>query len=147
MLPPFNQHGLLPEGIHDCSFEEAEARFGSFQQSERRPQLWAKFREFFGEAKATSLVAAVLLNGSFVTAKPDPNDIDLILVVAPTHDFAGDLSPAEYNVLSAKRVKQRHRLDVLVAHEKSDQYRRYLRLFTQVRWEPNQNKGILRIKL
>src|SRR2546428_445885 len=104
MLPPFNEHGLLPEGIHDCTLWEAEDRFGRFQQSERRPLLWAKFREFFGEMKATGLVAAVLLNGSFVTVKPDPNDIDLILVVAPTHDFARNLSPAEYNVLCGGKV-------------------------------------------
>ncbi|MBI4658751.1 MAG: hypothetical protein HY735_07850 [Verrucomicrobia bacterium] len=147
MLPPFNEHGLLPAGVHDCPLEEVEARFGSFQRSDRRPQLWAKFRDFLHEAKATGLVAAVLLNGSFVTAKPDPNDIDLILVVAATHDFTRDLSAAEYNVLSAQRVKQRHRLDVLVALENSDQYRRYLRLFEQVRLEPDQIKGIIRIKL
>ena len=147
MLPPFNEHGLLPDGIHDCTLEEVESRFGSFQGSDRRPQLWAQFREFFREAKATGLVDAVLLNGSFVTGGAEPNDIDLILVVLAKHDFARDLSPAEYNVLSAQRVKQRHKLDVLVARENSDQYRRYLRLFQQVRLEPDQTKGIVRIKL
>ena len=147
MLRPFNEHGLLPEGIHDCTFDEAEARFGRFHQSDRRPQLWAKFREFFYEAQATGLIAAILLNGSFVTDKPDPNDIDLILVVAPEHDFARQLSPAEYNVLSAQRVKRRYSLDILVAREDSDQYRRYSRLFQQVRWHPQKTKGIVRIKL
>ena len=86
MLPPFNEYGLLPGGIHDCTIEEAEVRFGRFQQSDRRPQLWAHFREFFREVQAASFIAAILLNGSFVTARPDPNDIDLILVVAPTHE-------------------------------------------------------------
>jgi hypothetical protein len=147
MLPSFNEHGLHPVGIHDCTFEEAHSRFGTFQASDRRSQLWAKFRDFFHEAQATRLVDAVLLNGSFVTAKPNPNDIDLILVIAATHDFTRDLSAAEYNVLSAQRVKHRHRLDVLVARENSNQYRRYLRLFEQVRLEPDRTKGILRIKL
>ena len=147
MLPAFNEYGLLPGGIHDCPIEEAEVRFGRFQQSDRRPQLWAHFREFFREVQAASFIAAILLNGSFVTARPDPNDIDLILVVAPTHDFARELSPAEYNVLSAQRVKQRHKLDILAAREDPDQYRRYSRLFQQVRGQPQQTKGIVRIKL
>lgn len=147
MLPPLNEHGCLPKGIHDCTFEQAQARFGRFQQSDRRPQLWAQFAVFFRDAKATGLISAILLNGSFVTATANPNDIDLILVLLAEYDFARDLSPAEYNVLSAVRVKRRHRLDVLVARENSDQYHRYLRLFQQVRWEPDQTKGIARIKL
>ena len=30
-IPAFNEHGLLPEGIHDCSLEEAQARFGGIR--------------------------------------------------------------------------------------------------------------------
>jgi hypothetical protein len=93
------------------------------------------------------VATSVLIDGSFVTAKEDPNDIDLILVLPPTHDFDRDLSPAEYNVLSARAVKRRHKLDTLVASSDSDQYRRYPRLFQQVRLEPERLKGMLRIKL
>src|SRR2546428_848981 len=91
MLPFFNEHGDLPAGIHDCTLEEVQSRFGSFQTTDRRPQFWRRFMEFFSEVKSTRMVIAVLLNGSFVTAKPNPNDIDLILVVATTHDFRRDL--------------------------------------------------------
>ena len=37
--------------------------------------------EWVREAKASGLVGIVLVDGSFVTAKPAPNDIDLIAVV------------------------------------------------------------------
>jgi hypothetical protein len=30
-IPPLDEDGLLPEGIHECSLEEIRARFGSFQ--------------------------------------------------------------------------------------------------------------------
>src|SRR6266545_4725586 len=103
-IPRFNEHGLLPEGIHDCTLAEIEARFGGFQTSDRRPQLWGRFKEFLREVKACGMVVVILVNGSFVTAKPDPNDIDLILLVPAAHDFAQDLSPANDNVLSAQRV-------------------------------------------
>ena len=69
--------------------------------------MWAKFVEFVREARACGLVVAVLVDGSFVTAKPDPNDIDCVVVVSATHDYAADLRPDEYNVLSKRRVRQR----------------------------------------
>ena len=146
-IPTLNQQGFLPEGIHDCTIEEAQARFGVFQASDRRPQLWAKLREFLREAKACGIVEAVLLDGSFVSSKPAPNDIDLILVVPAAHDFSVDLTPVEYNVLSKRRVARRYGLDVLVARAGSEEHRRYAAFFQQVRLEPEVGKGILRLSL
>ncbi len=90
MIPLFNEHGRLPDGVHDCTLDEAAARFGGFQSSDRRPVLWTRFEEFVREAKACGHVEAVLVDGSFVTAEPAPNDIDLVLIVAANHDFAAD---------------------------------------------------------
>src|ERR1035441_5838580 len=157
-IPALNKDGLLPEGIHDCTLGEIEARFGSFQGTDHRPRLWAALRAFLRELKAAGLGSALLVNGSFVTAKPAPEDIDLILVLPAGHDLSRDLSPAEYNVLSSQRVRRRHklpphrvlrrhRLDLLVTRADSVQYRRYLSLFQQVRLEPSKTKGILRIQL
>lgn len=87
MIPPFNDNGWLPEGVYDCTIDEAAERFGSFQGSDRRPQLWKGFTEFMGEAEASGFTEAVLVDGSFVTAKPDPNDIDLVIVVGALFDF------------------------------------------------------------
>jgi hypothetical protein len=30
MISPFNQDGYLPEGIYDCTMEEAAERFSAF---------------------------------------------------------------------------------------------------------------------
>ena len=56
MIPPLNETGLLPDGIHDCTLEEAAERFGGFQSSDRRPELWARFAEFVREVKACGVV-------------------------------------------------------------------------------------------
>ncbi len=144
-IPPLNRDGFLPEGIHECTLEEAQARFGVFQGNDRRPQLWAKLREFLREVKASRIVEAVLLNGSFISGKLAPNDIDLILVVPANHDFAADLTPAEYNVLSKRRVFRRLGFDVLVARDGSEEHRRYAAFFQQVRLAPGQRKGMLKI--
>jgi len=45
-----------------------------------------------------------LLNGSFVTAENEPNDIDLVVVVSSDHDFSAEFQPSEYNVLSKRQV-------------------------------------------
>ena len=94
MIPPFNESGCLPEGIYDCTIDEATERFGAFQSSSQRPQLWDRFIEFMREADACELVDAVLVDGSFVTAKADPNDTDLVLVVSANHDFSADFNQA-----------------------------------------------------
>ena len=147
MIPPFNENGWLPDGIHDCTLQEAAERFGGFQSSDRRPRLWARFTEFIGEVRGCGLVEAVIADGSFVTAEPDPNDIDLVLVVSANHDFEADFQPSEYNVLSKRRVNRRFGFDLLVARTDSEEYRRYVAFFQEVRLEPGRKKGILRIRL
>ena len=107
MIPDFDDDGLLPDGLHDCSLIEVESHFGRFQSSDRRPRLWQKLTEFLREAKGSGLVEMVVLDGSFVTDNPTPNDVDLIVVVHTGHDFAADLPPTAYNVLSQQRVRRR----------------------------------------
>jgi len=119
VIPPFNESGCLPEGIYDCTIDEAAERFGGFQGSSQRPHLWDRFIEFMREADTCKLVHAVLVDGSFVTTKADPNDIDLVLVVPANHDFSADFQPSEYNVLSKRRVNRRFGLAQLSQPEGS----------------------------
>jgi hypothetical protein len=147
VISPFNEHGWLPDGIHDCTMDEAGERFGAFQGTDRRPQLWTRFADYIGEAKACGLLEAVLVDGSFVTATPEPNDIDIVVVVSADHDLAADFQPSEYNVLSKRRVNRRFGFDLLVARAGSEEYRRYVGFFQQVRLEPGRKKGILRVWL
>ena len=85
--------------------------------------------------------------GVSVTAVAEPNDIDLVLVLSVDHDFSADFRSSEYNVLSRRRVNRRFGFDVLVARADSEEYRRYLGFFQQVRLEPDRKKGILKIWL
>ena len=144
-IPAFNEHGFLPVGIHDCTLAELKARFGSF--SDRRPQLYSKLEAFLSAARASRIVQSVLVDGSFVTSSLEPNDIDLILVLAAAHDFSADLLPDEYNVLSKRRVYRKYGFDLLVASAGSEPYRRYVTFFQQIRFEPARAKGILRVTL
>ena len=64
-----------------------------------------------------------------------------------SHDFSMEFQPSEYNVLSKRRVHRRFGFDLLVARADSEEYRRYVEFFQQVRLEPGRKKGILRIWL
>src|SRR5438445_2479805 len=146
-IPPFNEHGLLPEGIHDCTLAEIEARLGGFQGSDRRLQLWARFTEFFAAAKASQLIEELLVDGSFVTANPDPNDIDLVLVVSARHDFTADLPPSSYNVLAQQRVRRRFGFDIVVVKNGTENLVQASECFAQLRQRPALKKDTMRIRL
>jgi hypothetical protein len=147
VIPPFNENGCLPEGIYDCTIEEAAGRFGAFQRSDRRPQLWERFTEFMRELKLLDCVEAVLVDGSFVTVTPDPNDIDLVAVVASSYDFSTDLLPVVYNLLAPLRVRKRFGFDMVVVKNDSENLEQSIAFFQQVKQRPGIKKGILRIKL
>ena len=75
MLPPFNDFGNLPQGIHPCSMAELVARFGNGSDE------WAaEINELvrFIEVAKTAGVRRLLVNGSFVTDKLSPNDVDIV---------------------------------------------------------------------
>jgi len=146
-IPAFNEYGLLPQGVHDCTLEEAQNRFGLFSGTDHRARLFARLRAFVDEARASGLVLSLLLDGSYVTANPDPNDIDLVVVVAAEHDLSADLSPAQYNVVSKRRVQKRFGFDMVAVREGTSEYADAVAFFQQVRRQPARKKGLLRIVL
>jgi hypothetical protein len=147
VIPLFNADGWLPPGIHRCTLVEAAARLGTFQGSDRRPRLWARFTEFLREASLSGAVQMIVLDGSFVTAKPDPNDIDLVLVLPASHDFSADLPAAQYDILAQKRVRKRFGFDILVVKIGSESWEQAVTFFQQVRQRPGVKKGLLEILL
>lgn len=72
MIPEFNADGLLPRGVHPATLEEVLERFGG---NERREQLLNGLVEALRLLRAAGC-RRVYVNGSFVTSKERPNDID-----------------------------------------------------------------------
>ena len=144
-IPDLDADGFLPEGIHECSLGELEDRFGRFQKSDHRCAMFAKLIAFFGEVWSSGMATFVIVDGSFVTAKAEPNDVDLVLVLSAGHDLAQNLRPFEYNVLSRRMVRKRHGFDLLVARAGSQELDEYIEFFQQVRGEPDRRKGLLKV--
>jgi hypothetical protein len=137
--------GLLPEGVHDMSLADVKARFGSFTSTDQRPRLYDKLEELVEAASAVDFVRFLIVNGSFVTAKPDPGDIDLIVAIDPAVLGRSSLTARDYNLLSSKRLRHSFPFDVFVAPEGSGAYREYLDLFSKVKGVPGARKGVVRL--
>ena len=146
-IPRLNAEGLLPEGIHDCSLAEIRDAFGMFQESDRRTKLFERLEDLVTEARKSALFEMIIVDGSFVTDRPSPNDVDLIAVLRPGHDFERDLPVSEYALLSRTLLRRRFGFDVLVAEAGSRLHDTYVDFFGRVRENPALRKGLLRVRL
>jgi hypothetical protein len=80
MIPPFDESGFLPPGVHPATPAEIEARFG--RQSELRGVQMQSVRWMIDLAVRAG-VQRIVLNGSFVTDIMEPNDVDCVLQTGP----------------------------------------------------------------
>ncbi len=78
MIPPFDDFGFLPPGIHSATLDEIEARFG--RQSELRRVQMETVR-WMVDLAVRAGVQRIVLNGSFVTDIMEPNDVDCVLLI------------------------------------------------------------------
>ncbi len=146
-IPLPDHNGLLHAGFHDCTLDEIKDRFGSFQSNDQRPKLFKKLRAFVAEAQMARFARCLLIDGSFVTAAANPNDIDLVLVLPLTHDLKSDLSPAQYNLVSKRSVQKHYGFDIVAVRESTAEYDEAAAFFQQVRGQPGLRKGLLRLAL
>jgi len=78
VIPPFDDFGLLPPGVHAATLAEVDERFG--RQSEiRRVQLDSV--RWMVNLAVRAGVERIVLNGSFVTDIMEPNDVDCVLLI------------------------------------------------------------------
>lgn len=76
-IPTFTSYGLLPPGIHDATLAEINTAFGA--SNPRREDLFGKLDQFVHTSKRFALFTALYVDGSFVTDKALPGDIDAVL--------------------------------------------------------------------
>jgi hypothetical protein len=72
-IPEFDKHGELPPGEHIATIKQVEDRFG--KSNPRRQALMAGLKSAI-ENFIASGVKKIWIDGSFVTSKFEPNDID-----------------------------------------------------------------------
>ena len=145
--------GVLPEGLHDATMEAIASRFGGFQRTNQRIRLTERLRSYIEEARTAGIATAVIIDGSYVSQRDEPNDIDLILVLRLGHDATAELRPFRYNILSKRMVRKTYGFDVVAVINQGREYHKAIEYFSRVRPEdehPYTNrprKGLLRILL
>ena len=72
MIPPFDAAGSLPPGVHEATWDEFVARFGT---TPRRLALLAGLKAALDALRAAGCRRAYV-DGSFVTFKEEPEDFD-----------------------------------------------------------------------
>lgn len=80
MIPALNERGYLPPGIHPATLNEIDVRFGresEVQRAQMESLTWLV------ELARRSGVRRIVVNGSFVTDKLEPNDVDCVLLIGP----------------------------------------------------------------
>src|SRR5215218_6676689 len=78
-LPQLGPGGDLPPGIHRASLQAVTERFGS--GTSRRATIASRLARIHAVAISTGQLRRFIVFGSFVTAKPEPNDVDVFLLM------------------------------------------------------------------
>ncbi len=141
-----DENGLLPVGTHDMTLDQIEELFGQFNTSDRRPKLFEKLQTLWDQLSRSDFIDHLIVNGSFVTGKPEPGDIDLILALKPGRSRNDNWLPHEYNLVSARRVQKHFKFDLFSVPVDSESYTKLLDDFSRVKGDSALRKGVIRLR-
>lgn len=85
-LPAFNEEGEFPPGVYRATLNEVLERLG--RGSVQRQAVADRLRRVYELARSTGQLARFVVFGSFVTAKDDPNDVDVMLIMEDSFNLA-----------------------------------------------------------
>lgn len=148
--------GILPIAVHDCDLAEIKETFGSFQSSDRRMTLCSKLEEYVEALRTAEIRGSLIVDGSFVMGCVDePDDIDVVLILAEDWDLSTDLRPFQYNLVSKRDVKRSFPIEVYPVIAGSDPEQKWTDFFQKIniKWyqphgfENGSQKGVVRIEL
>ncbi len=82
MLPKFEASGDLPAGVHRASLAEVLRHFGA--GNDQRSACTRRLAHIYELGRRTGCLKRFIVFGSYVTAKAEPNDVDVILIMDDT---------------------------------------------------------------
>lgn len=85
-IPPLKDDGDLPTSVYRATLADVLRAFGS--GSAQRKSVALRLERVYATARASGHLARAVVFGSFVTAKAEPNDVDLFLLMEDEFDVA-----------------------------------------------------------
>jgi len=141
-IPERKDNGELVAGEHESTLDEIEALYGRFP--ERRKLLMHGLREAANNLEQAG-VKRIWINGSFVTNKEEPNDIDGCWEYNDSVDLSA-IDPVFLGFDARGKVKERYGLDFFVAHVIETVSGKPFPIFFQINRD-GETKGIIVVNL
>ena len=141
-IPEFRPDGYLPLGVHRATQEEVVQRFG--KATARRQVLMERVSEWLVLARALG-AHRLLLDGSFVTAKPEPGDVDAVCWLP--NDFEGQYvaqMPEAVRVYEMLATRCPAELFGVFGRERWEEW---IAFFSQTRELDGRLKGLVEVRL
>lgn len=142
MIPGFREDGYLPEGLHLAGEAEITLRFGSATSKRRilamRLRRWIQLCRSVGARR-------LFLDGSFVTAKPEPGDIDAVVWL--NTDFATRVSRGEIAALELDMMLTTRQPEEIFSAEDRRDWDDWIQFFARTREADNRKKGLVEVQL
>lgn len=104
-IPEFREDGWLPNGHHPADWEEIVVRFGG-RPGSRREQLTAKLSQLREALHAAGVPGTILLDGSYISEKPEPGDFDILLIGPADVQARKDAEPSLRSLLDASMAEE-----------------------------------------
>lgn len=141
MIPDLQTDGCLPIGIHLASEEELRLRFGLVRP--RRTALMTTVSRWLSLSRAVG-VTRFIVDGSFVTSKLDPDDVDCACWLP--RDFEQQYEWGRREAVELYQTIAQGQPAELFPVLNSDDWNFYVSLFSRIRGQSSQ-KGFVEIKL
>jgi hypothetical protein len=141
-IPDFREDGYLPAGLHQATEAEVLFRFGS--PTRKRRTLALQLRHWLRLARDVR-ARRFFVNGSFVSAKPYPGDLDAVVLLSDT--FERDVDDGLEAAAELERIVTSHRLGDLFAAEDEADWLNWLDFFTGTREADGRRKGVVEVIL
>jgi hypothetical protein len=142
MIPEFRDDGYLPEGVHLATEAEVVARFGA--SSPRRRRLVPRLRRWVDLCRQCRVIR-LLIDGSFVTAKVSPDDVDAVVLLS--NDFEGLVAQGLETALELEEMLlTRCPAEVFAAEDDCD-WNDWVEFFGRTRESDGRRKGLVEVRL
>ncbi|MEX1026587.1 MAG: hypothetical protein WD049_01075 [Candidatus Paceibacterota bacterium] len=142
MIPDFRDDGYLPVGLHVATDAEVTFRFGTSTNQRRR--LTLRLRRWVELARAVG-AKRLFIDGSFVTAKEDPNDVDAVVWLP--EGFAERVSRGDLECVELEAMLLTRRPEEIFAAEDRRDWEDWLEFFSRTREADGRRKGLVEVKL
>lgn len=141
-IPAFRPDGYLPEGLHLATLEEIALCLGT--STPRRRYLLSRLEQWIEFARAIGSLG-FFVDGSFVTQKPTPGDVDAVVWLP--FNFEVQVASGFPAAVTLAEMIETRQPEELFAAANALEWQDWVEFFSQTRELDGRRKGIVEVQL